>query len=131
MTVSLHPLNWREGCTHQRLTFVRVGTLFSPKYTVISSYAVDEWQVIEISSQNGGSWKVPKETEQDAKDSPPTRARKRWKNAINQQLLLNRMEKENQQLKSELRYSLVSVYSLHGDSGGKEEIEVVSHFLAA
>lgn len=57
--------------------------------------------MIEMAPQNGGSWKISKETVQDTKSSPPTRARKRWKDAINQQILLNRMEKENKLLKSE------------------------------
>lgn len=49
----------------------------------------------------GGSWKASKESLEVVKASPPTRARKRWKNAIKEQILLNRMEKENQVLKSE------------------------------
>ena len=43
----------------------------------------------------------PKETQEDAMGSPRTRARKRWKQAIKQQILLNQMERENQLLKSE------------------------------
>ena len=62
--------------------------------------AVDEWQVIEYSSQNDGTWKETGSWKDTAKDSPRTRARKRWKDAIQQQILLNRMEKENQLLKS-------------------------------
>lgn len=66
----------------------------------VYTHTVEEWQVIEIGNQvlgTGTTWRPGEMT----KDSPPTRARKRWKNAIKQQILLNRMNRENQLLKSE------------------------------
>ena len=69
--------------------------LVHSKLCVPFMYAVDEWQVIEI----GGTGIT---TVQDASSSPRTRACNRWRNAIKQQILLNRMEKENQLFNSEL-----------------------------
>lgn len=66
-------------------------------YAVPPFHAVEEWQVIEIGT-TGETWK---DTVRDVKGSPRTRARTRWQNAIRQQILLNHMERENQQLKSE------------------------------
>ena len=57
---------------------------------------VEEWQIIELGSQ---SLKSSKESPRGP--SSPATLRKKWQNAINQQILLNRMEKENSVLKSE------------------------------
>lgn len=59
---------------------------------------LEEWQVIEIGT---GSWKTSV-----INDSPQTRARKRWHNAIKQQIVLNQMERENRLVKKEERNRL-------------------------
>lgn len=56
---------------------------------------MEDFEIIELTNP-GGSWKPPKTTLGDVEGSPATRARKRWKNAISQQIILNRMDKQNQ-----------------------------------
>jgi hypothetical protein len=53
--------------------------------------------VIEI----GGAGDMWSATVHDARDSPRTKARKRWKHAIKQQILLNQMERVNRLVQSE------------------------------
>jgi len=58
--------------------------------------AVEDFEIIELDRKRG-SWIL-----RPAKaDSPRTEARKRWKDAIEQQIILNRMEKQNNLFMSE------------------------------
>jgi ribosomal protein L36 len=69
---------------------------------------VEEFEIIEPSAidQLGNSWLTPdgeevkkkqRQLEEEAgrRQSPRTKARQRWRNAIKQQIMLNKMDKNN------------------------------------
>lgn len=75
---------------------------------------VEEFEIINIEpsviDQLGNSWLSPKERktkkqseeeEEEARkrQSPRSKARQRWKNAIKQQIMLNQMDKKNELVK--------------------------------
>ena len=59
--------------------------------------AVEEFEIIEPPpiDQVGMGYMSPKTRFTKQQQSPRSRARKRWKSAIEQQVMLNRMEQEN------------------------------------
>lgn len=71
------------------------------------SSPVDDFEWIEpppIDQLGGGVVEGERGSRKEAgKLSPRTRIRERWKSAIQQQILLNRMDKENQLFQSELK----------------------------
>ena len=71
------------------------------------SSPVDDFEWIEpppIDQLGGGAVEGERRSRKEAgKLSPRTRIRERWKSAIQQQILLNRMDKENQLFQSELK----------------------------
>lgn len=86
-------------------------------------YAVEEWQVIEMGAPPGDRASL-----ETASDSPSTRARKRWKHAIKQQILLNYMEKENQLLRSK-SYICMYMYTPYGTCRARKGVEDVLCFV--
>ena len=73
---------------------------------------MEEFEIIEPSviDQLGTSWQSPEEKkkkkklekEEDERRSPRSKARRRWRNAIKQQIMLNQMEKKNEIVKRKL-----------------------------
>lgn len=72
------------------------------------SLTVEEFEIIEPSAidQLGNSWTTPdreeekkkkkqRQLEEERRQSPRTKARQRWRNAIKQQIMLNKMDKNN------------------------------------
>ena len=79
-------------------------------YQLSLSLTVEEFEIIEPSAidQLGNSWLTPDgeeekkkkkqrqlEEEEERRQSPRTKARQRWRNAIKQQIMLNKMDKNN------------------------------------
>lgn len=69
---------------------------------------MEEFEIIEPSAidQLGNSWLTPdgeeekkkkkqRQLEEERRQSPRTKARQRWRNAIKQQIMLNKMDKNN------------------------------------
>ena len=69
---------------------------------------MEEFEIIEPSAidQLGNSWMTPdreeekkkkkqRQLEEERRQSPRTKARQRWRNAIKQQIMLNKMDKNN------------------------------------
>ncbi len=65
---------------------------------------MEEFEIIEPSAidQLGNSWLTPdgeekkkKQRQLEERQSPRTKARQRWRNAIKQQIMLNKMDKNN------------------------------------
>lgn len=77
---------------------------------------VEEFEIIEPSAidQLGMSWQSPEEKnslkkklereEALKRQSPRTKARQRWKDAIKQQIMLNQMDKKNELVKRKCSY---------------------------
>lgn len=77
------------------------------------SSPVDDFEWIDpppIDQLGGGRTAEVREHE-DGKMSPHTRIRKQWKSAIQQQILLNRMDKENLLFESEVAIWFILVLS--------------------
>ena len=72
---------------------------------------MEEFEIIEPSAidQLGNSWQSPEESkalkkkiEEVEKQSPHSRARQRWRTAIKQQILLNKLDKKNELVKRKI-----------------------------
>ena len=76
-------------------------------------HVVEEFEIIETSviDQLGTLWQSPedkkspkkKKREEELCQSPRSKARQRWRNAIKQQIMLNQMERKNELVKRKLK----------------------------
>ena len=62
-----------------------------------------------IDQLSGTKERVPRESSREEEQSPRTRAKQRWRSAIDQQIILNRMDRINKQFTSERGSSTMCV----------------------